>query len=114
MASRYPIATLTKRWAPAGLLFRLSGSRQKSQVPTFYVKIDWEGGWPIDTLMQFEHSLGPPLGSRSCFLSSKGLVEQNQVPISYFKMIGKQGSQSIPYCSFNAALGPHWALGQAI
>ena len=51
---------------PPGLLAifsEIQGSRPKSQVPTFYVKVDCGRVWPIDASLQLEHSLASPLGS---------------------------------------------------
>ena len=70
MASRYLIATSTYSRGPTGLLVKFSEiqrSRQTCQVPTFDVKVDWETGCPIDTLLQLYHGLGPPLGSPLSF-----------------------------------------------
>ena len=80
--------SLNKALGPTGRLVMLSeiqGSRQKRQVLTFDVNFDWETRWPVDTLLQLEYSLGPPLGSLSSFLRSKGLVEKKQVPVFSIK-----------------------------
>jgi len=150
-----PYSNFNIALAHTGLLVMLSeiqGSRQNNQVPTFYDKIDWESGWPVNTLFQLQHSLGPPLsswsgflrckglvkisgavfyvnvawetggqsilspqlGSWSCFLRFKGLVKIIGRRLLISRLFGNQGGQSMPYCNFDIALGPHWALRHAV
>jgi len=84
VASRYHIATRTLPWAPTGLLVLLPEIRglvKQNQVPTYDVKVDWEAGWPVDTLLQLEQSLGLPLSSWSGFLRCNGLVKKKSADL---------------------------------
>ena len=75
-------------------------------MPTFYVKVDWEAGWPGAALLHINIALGPHWALAHAS-EIQGSRQKGRCRLSMLQLIEKHDGQSIPYRNFNVALGPH-------